>query len=260
MQKHADIQFLLRQLIGRELAVRYRTTMLGAFWLVLQPLLMLAVYTLVFSGIFKARWHGAATTTDFALMLFAGLIPFAFLSEVLATAPTTISAQPNFVKKVVFPLEILPVVKVAAAMVGALIGVGLLLTVQAIRGSGPSPWALTAPLVLLEMVPMLLGLGWMLSALGVYLRDIQQVVGIVTSILLFLSPIFFPPEAIPAELRVLIDFNPLVAPIQQLRNVTVMNSAPDFVSLLPHFLCSVAFSIVGYVFFRRVSKGFSDVL
>ncbi len=260
MQKHADLPFLLRQLIGRELSARYRTTALGACWLVLQPLLMLVIYTVVFSGIFKARWHGAASTTDFALMLFAGLIPFSFLAEVLATAPTTISSQPNFVKKVVFPLEILPIVKVAAAMVGALIGLTILLVVQAWKGEGPSMWALSAPLVLLEMVPMLLGIGWTLSALGVYLRDTNQMVGILTSVLLFLSPIFFPPDAIPHELRALVDFNPLATPIQLLRTTTVLNAAPDFQQMLPHLCLSLLFAGAGYMLFRRVSKGFSDVL
>lgn len=260
MQKHADLTFLVRQLVGRELTSRYRTTLLGTFWLILQPLLMLCIYTLVFSGIFKARWSGAATTTDFALMLFAGLIPFSFLSEVLTTAPTTIASQPNFVKKIVFPLEVLPVVKVVAAFVGAMIGLGILLMVQVFKGTGPSWGAFTAPLVLLEMVPMLLGLAWSLSAIGVYLRDTAQVVGIVTSILLFLSPIFFPPDAIPQDLRVLVDFNPLATPIQALRNATVLNSTPDFSSMWPHFSLSLIFAWLGYALFRRVSKGFSDVL
>lgn len=260
MRSHADLTFLMRQLVGRELTSRYRTTFLGAFWLVLQPLLMLCVYTVVFSSIFKARWHGAASTTDFALMLFAGLIPFSLLAEVLSAAPTTISSQPNFVKKIVFPLEVLPIVKVVAAFVGALIGLGILLLVQAFKGGGPSWVALSAPLVLLEMVPMLLGVAWSLSAIGVYLRDTAQIVGVVSSILLFLSPIFFPPDAIPQELRVLVDFNPLATPIQALRDATVLHSIPDFPTLLPHFLLSVGFALAGYGLFRRVSKGFSDVL
>lgn len=260
MQKHADLPFLLRQLVGRELTSRYRTTFLGAFWLILQPLLMLCVYTLVFSGIFKARWSGAVSTSDFALMLFAGLIPFSLLAEVLSTAPTTISAQPNFVKKIVFPLEVLPVVKVAAAFVAAFIGMAILLVVQAFKGNGPAWGALVAPLVLLEMAPMLLGIAWTLSAIGVYLRDTAQAVGIVTSILLFLSPIFFPPDAIPPQLRMLVDFNPLVTPIQALRDATVLNSTPDVRQMLPHFIMSLAFAVAGYGLFRRVSKGFSDVL
>lgn len=260
MRKHADLAFLLRQLVGRELTARYRTSLLGTFWLILQPLLMLCVYTLVFSGIFQARWQGSSSTTDFALMMFAGLIPFSFLAEVLATAPTTIASQPNFVKKVVFPLEVLPIVKVFAALVAAMIGLAMLLSVQALKGSGPTWGALAAPIVLIEMVPMLLGIGWSLSAIGVYLRDTSQIVGIVTSTLMFLSPIFFPPEAIPPNLQVLVDFNPLATPIEQLRNATVLNSVPDFAGMLPHLGLSVVFAAAGYALFSRVSKGFSDVL
>lgn len=260
MQKHANILFLFRQLLGRELAARYRTTTLGVLWLVLQPLLMLCVYTFVFSGVFKARWSGADSTGDFALMLFAGLVPFALLSEVLITAPSIIAGQPNFVKKVVFPLPVLSIVKVAAALTTAGIGLVILLVAQFWQSSLPSVWALTAPLILLEMIPMLLAIAWSLSALGVYLRDIGQFVGIFSSMLLFLSPIFFPVHAMPEAARGLVYFNPLVTPIEQLRAVTVQNSAPDMGALLPHFLLSVVAAMLAYALFRRLSRGFSDVL
>lgn len=260
MQKHANLFFLFRQLLGRELAARYRTTTLGVLWLVLQPLLMLGVYTLIFSGIFKARWAGAESTADFALMLFAGLIPFTLLSEVLVTAPGIIAGQPNFVKKVVFPLPVLSVVKVAAALTTAGIGLLILLIAQVWQAGMPSVWALAAPLILLEMVPMLLAVAWSLSALGVYLRDIGQFVGILSSMLLFLSPIFFPAKAMPESVRGLIYFNPLVTPIEQLRAVTVQNMPPDLMALVPHFTLSVIAALISYALFRRLSRGFSDVL
>lgn len=260
MQKHANLLFLFRQLLGRELAARYRTTTLGVLWLVLQPVLMLCVYTLVFSGVFKARWAGAESTGDFALMLFAGLVPFTLLSEVLVTAPGIIAGQPNFVKKVVFPLPVLSMVKVAAALTTAGIGLLILLVAQTWQSGLPSPWALTAPLILLEMAPMLLAIAWSLSALGVYLRDIGQFVGILSSVLLFLSPIFFPASAMPQAVRGLIYLNPLVTPIEQLRAVTVQNSPPDLAVLLPHFALSIVLALASYALFRRLSRGFSDVL
>lgn len=260
MQKHANVVFLFRQLLGRELAARYRTTTLGVLWLVLQPLLMLSVYTLVFSGVFKARWPGAENTSGFALMLFAGLVPFTMLSEVLITAPGIIVGQPNFVKKVVFPLPILAAVKVAAAGVTAMIGLVILLLAQMWFSGVPSGWALFAPIVLLEMVPMLLAIAWSLSALGVYLRDIAQFVGIVSSVLLFLSPIFFPANAMPLAVRGLIHFNPLVTPIEQLRRVTVENAAPDWSVLISHFCFSVIAALAAFALFRRLSRGFPDVL
>lgn len=260
MHKHANLFFLFRQLLGRELAARYRTTTLGALWLVLQPLLMLSVYTLVFSGIFKARWPGADTPRDFALMLFAGLVPFTLLSEVLIASPGIVVGQPNFVKKVVFPLPMLALVKVAAAVVTALIGTAILLIAQGWLVGVPSAWAWLSPLILLEMVPMLLAIAWSLSALGVYLRDIAQFVGILSSVLLFLSPIFFPADAMPKVASGLVHFNPLVAPIEQLRRVTVENSAPNWGALASHFSLSVLAALVAFALFRRLSGGFSDVL
>jgi lipopolysaccharide transport system permease protein len=260
MQGHANFNFLFRQLLGRELASRYKTTALGVTWLMLQPLLMLGVYTLVFSGIFKTRWVDAATTADFALVLFAGLIIFNFFSEVLVSAPTLIVGQPNYVKKVVFPVGILPVVRVAAALVTALVSLVILLVAQAVVGQMPSPSAVLAPLILLEMVPMLLGIAWAVSALGVYLRDIAQFVGIVSSMLLFLSPIFFPSTSIPQGMRALIDLNPLVTPMEQLRAVTVQHSLPDFAALGQHFALSVLLAVLSFQLFRRLSRGFADVL
>ena len=260
MQNHANLLFLFRQLLSRELALKYKSTMLGVLWLILQPILMLCVYTLVFSGIFKARWAGAQNPSDFALMLFAGLIPFAFLSEVLITSPTVVVGQPNFVKKVVFPLPVLVVVKVGAAMVTAMISLIILLGAQAFISEPPTVKALLAPVILLEMIPMLLAIGWMLSALGVYLRDVSQFVGILSSVLLFLSPIFFPPSAMPEVASGLIAFNPLVTPIGQLRAVTLGHEALDLVALGNHFVISVIAAMLAYGLFKRLSRGFADVL
>lgn len=260
MQRQANFYFLFRQLLGRELASRYRTTSLGAVWLLLQPLLMLGVYTVVFSGIFNTRWAGTTTTADFALVLFAGLIIFNIFSEVLVAAPALIVGQPNYVKKVVFPVELLPIVRVAAALVTAFLSLIILLVAQAIFGQAPSFGASLAPLVLLETVPLMLGIAWMISALGVYLRDIAQFVGIVSSMFLFLSPIFFPSSAIPSGLKWLIYFNPLVTPMEQLRAVTVQQGLPDFSALGQHFALSVLFAGIGFQLFRRLSRGFADVI
>jgi len=260
MRDHARWSFLFRQLLSRELASRYRTTSLGTVWLVLQPLMMLGVYTLVFGGIFKVRWSNTTSTADFALVLFAGLLVFNFFSEVLVSAPALIVGQPNYVKKVVFPVVMLPVVRVAAALVTALISL-LILLVAAwwVSGSVP-PRAMLAPFVLVEMIPMMLGVAWAISALGVYLRDISQFMGILASVMLFLSPIFFPPSSIPAKLSALVDFNPLVIPMQQLRALTVQPGPADWWLLSEHFLVSIVFAWTCLALFRRLSRGFADVL
>lgn len=260
MQQHSNLVYLFRQLVARELLARYRSTALGTAWLVLQPLLMLTVYTLVFSGIFKVRWAGAQSSTDFALMLFAGLIVFNFFSEVLVASAGLVTAHPNYVKKVVFPVGILACVRVTAAGTTALIGVAILFGAQVLFGATPTPWFLLAPLVVIAMVPMLVGLGWLLSALGVYLQDIGQIAGLCASVLLFLSPIFFPASAIPEALRPLLWLNPLVVPIEELRNVTVHGRAPNWFALLGFFALSTVFAALCWKAFRRLARGFADVL
>jgi lipopolysaccharide transport system permease protein len=260
MRDHANLFFLFRQLLGRELAARYRATTLGMLWLVLQPLLMLVVYTVVFSGIFKVRWSGAETSASFALVLFAGLIVFNFFSEVLVSSPTLVTSQPNYVKKVVFPVEMLAVIRVAAAAFTACVSLFILFAAQLVIGGLPSMWFALSPLVLVVMLPMLLGLAWLLSALGVYLHDIGQMTGVVASVMLFISPIFFPPSAMPAGMGMLIRLNPLVVPMEQLRTMTVQNAAPDFAGLALHFIVSCLFAALALKVFRRLSKGFADVL
>lgn len=260
MKPSSNSAFLFRQLLGRELAARYRTTVLGVLWLVLQPLLMLSVYTLVFNVIFEARWPGTRNTGEFALMLFAGLIPFMMLSEVLVSAPGIVSSQPNYVKKIVFPLPMLVATKVAAAVLTGLIGFGVLLLAKLWIEPSSDAWVLFAPVVLISMIPMLLATGWLLSSFGVYLRDIGQFVGIISSILLFLSPIFFPSSAMPEVLSGFLRINPLVTPIEAFRAVAVAGSAPDFAALARHFAWSSAAAALAYVLFRRLSRGFADVL
>lgn len=260
MRDRANLWFLFRQLLIRELSARYRATVLGLLWVVLQPLLMLAIYTLVFGEIFKVRWESEGSTANFALVLFAGLIVFNFFADVFVSSPTTVSSQPNFVKKVVFPVALLGAVRVASAAVPALAGLLMLFVAQWLVGGTPSLWYLVTPVVLLAMVPMLLGVSWLMSGFGVYLQDIAQVAGVVVSMLLFLSPIFFPPHAMPEQVRFLVDFNPLVMPMEQLRSLTVYGQPGDFAGLAFYFLLSCLFAGVAYRIFQRLSQGFADVL
>lgn len=260
MRNRSHLFFLFRQLTGRELAARYRSTTLGVVWLILQPLLMLGVYTLVFGTIFSAKWGGARSTADFSLVLFSGLLIFNLFSEVFLASPSVIVGQPNYVKKVVFPVELLGGVKVATALSTAAIAWLILLMARIAIMGVPSPLFLLSPLVLLEMVPMLLGIAWLLSSLGVYLKDIAQVVGIVTSMILFLSPIFFPADAMPESFRGLILFNPLATPIDAFRKLTIMGEFPDLTGLMNHFALSVLFMAFSYLMFKKLAKGFADVL
>lgn len=260
MRDHVNLLFLFRQLLARELEARYKSTLLGGTWLVAQPLLMLCVYTLVFNHIFEARWPGAESTGSFALVLFVGLIVFNLFSEVITSAPSLVAAQPNLVKKVVFPVELLVVVRVAAALVTALISLGILFCAHLLIEGPPSHWFLASAVPLLAMTPMMLGIAWIMSSLGVYLRDISQFMGVISSVFLFISPIFFPPSAMPQSLTFLVKLNPLVLPIEQLRAVTLAGTAPDLVALAAYFCVSSVFAAIALQCFRRLSTGFADVL
>ena len=182
-----------KQFVRREVLGRYRGSVLGISWAVFTPMLMLMVYTFVFVGIFKARWPGAeeAGGVAYALRIFAGLMVFNFFSEVVGRAPMLVLEQPNLVKKVVFPLELLAYVSLGSAVFHLGLSAAILLLGTAVFGNGLTLNTLLLPIILLPMVPLLLGLSWLLSALGVYVRDIGPVIGLSVSFLIFLSPVFY---------------------------------------------------------------------
>ncbi|MDF0678376.1 MAG: ABC transporter permease [Nitrosomonas sp.] len=182
----------------REILGRYRGSVLGLLWSFFNPIFMLAVYTFVFSVVFKARWSvGSESKTEFALVLFAGLIVFNLFAECINRAPALILANPNYVKKVVFPLETLTFVSLLSALYHALISLGVWLAAYVILFGVPHASALYLPFVVMPFALFILGLSWILASLGVYLRDVSQFIGVITSVLMFLSPIFYPISALP---------------------------------------------------------------
>lgn len=252
---------LIALLIRREVSGRYRGSRLGMFWSLLHPLLMLTVYTFVFSVVFKARWHsGSDSKTEFALVLFIGLMAFNLFSECFNRAPGLILSNVNFVKKVVFPLEVLPWVTLGSALLHALISLCVWLVVAMLL-RGFVPWtALFAPLAVLPLVFINLGLSWFLSSLGVFLRDIAQVVGLATTVLMFLSPIFYPATALPERYRVLIYFNPLTPVIENLRDALYWGQMTHLVSWAGCLLFSLLVAALGFAWFQKTRRGLADVL
>lgn len=253
---------LAAQMIRREVAGRYKGSALGLAWSFFNPLLMLAVYTFVFSVVFKARWGvgGEESKTQFALVLFAGMIVHGLLAEVLNRAPNLILANVNYVKKVVFPLEILPVVSMGAALFHTLVSLVVLLAAFAIF-NGYLHWtAILVPLVLLPLVILTLGIAWLLASLGVYLRDVGQTMGFVTTVLLFLAPVFYPVTALPEEFRPVILANPLTFIIEQAREVLIWGRPPDWAGLGVYALVATVVAWAGYAWFQKTRKGFADVL
>jgi len=210
---------LLLELVKREFSGRYRGSFGGLAWSFAQPLFLLAVYTLAFGVILRMRWGFAGGTGDYALMVFAGLIVFNAFAECLNTAPSLITSNANYVKKVVFPLEVLPWVTAVTATGHALIGIAVWLAGYAILYGAPHATTVLFPLVLACLFPLLLGVAWLLSALGVVVRDIGQLAALVSHALLFLTPIFYGIDAVPPMVQNILLANPLTFVVEQLRLV-----------------------------------------
>lgn len=253
---------LILQMSRREVIGRYKGSVMGILWSFLNPLFMLAVYTFVFSVVFKARWTTSPgeDKADFAVLLFAGMIVHTLLAEVLNRAPGLILANVNYVKKVVFPLEILPVISMCAALFHCAISLLVLLCAIVVLDGNLTLSMLLVPVVLLPYVIFVQGLAWMLASLGVYLRDVGQTIGIITMVLLFLSPVFFPVSSLPEELRPLMNANPLTFIIEQVREVLIWGHMPDWVGLGLYSLMALFTAWIGYAWFQRTRKGFADVL
>ena len=254
---------LIRQMTWRDVLGRYRGSLLGLAWSFFNPVLMLIVYTFVFSGIFKARWGGAedaGSHAQFALILFVGLIVNALFAEILNRAPGLILSNVNYVKKVVFPLEILPVVAAAAAIFHALISVGVLL-LALLLVAGSIPWtAVFVPIVFAPLLILALGGAWFLASLGVFVRDVGQTIGIVTSIMMFLAPVFYPITAIPEAYRAWLFLNRRTFVLEQWGDALIWGRSPDWIGLLAYAAGATLIAWVGYYWFQRTRKGFADVL
>ena len=235
---------------------------MGLAWSFFNPVFMLAVYTFVFSVIFKSRWGvgGEESKTQFAVVLFVGMIVHGLFAEVLNRAPSLILGNVNYVKKVIFPLEILPIVNLGAALFHSFISLVVLLMAFAIF-NGYIHWtAVFTPLVLLPLVILTLGLSWMLASIGVFLRDVGQTIGIITMVMMFLAPVFYPVTALPEEFRPWIMANPLTFIIEQTREVIIWGRTPDWQGLAIYTSAAIAVVWAGYAWFQKTRKGFADVL
>lgn len=252
---------LINTLVKRDVIGRYRGSFMGILWSVLNPIFMLAVYTFVFSVVFQARWHaGSDSKTQFALMLFAGLLVFNLFSECINKAPSLIISNVNFVKKMVFPLESLPWVILGSALVHMAISLVVWLVFFISFFGIPPATIFLFPVILFPLVLLTMGISWFLASVGVYLRDVSQVIGIVTTILLFLSPIFYPLSALPQKYHGLFVLNPLTPVIEQTRDAMVSGKLPDAVFFAGYLAVTGMFAWLGFAWFQKTRKGFADVL
>jgi len=253
---------LLHQFVRRDILGRYRGSHLGILWSLVNPLMMLGIYTFVFSTIFKARWRleGEITQGEFAVTLFAGLIAYNVFSESVNRAPTLIVSNVNYVKKVVFPLQILPVSAFGAALFHGLISVVILMIGNLVLLGAVSWRVALLPLAAIPLIELSLGISWLLASLGVYLRDISYAVAILTQILIFLTPVFYRIDAVPEGLRPLMHANPLSEVVESFRRTLVWNQTPDWTAWLGVTLVSGAIFSLGYAWFMKTRSGFADVV
>lgn len=257
---------LLIPLVVREVAGRYRGSALGMLWSFLSPLFMLTIFTFVFGVVFQSRWTvpGAQarepSLAEFSILIFTGLTVFQFFAEVVNRAPSLILANANYVKKIVFPLELLPVVAVGNALFHAAISFGLILVFVRLQLGAVPATAWLLPMVLAPLVLMTLGLAWLLASLGTYVRDVGQLTGSVVTALMFLSGVFFPLSALPGWIRGWVALSPVAIPMEAMRGILVFGVAPEWTGLALYSLVSIVVAWLGYQFFQRTRKGFADVV
>lgn len=259
---------LIWELVVRDAFGKYRGAALGALWALLVPLLMLAIYTIVFSDIFSSKWPSRPGTSwrtelskaEFAAALYSGLLIYTFFADTLGRAPQLIISNANLVTKVIFPVELLALIPILSAFIHFILGFALLQAFQAIVLDGAPVMGVFAPFALIPVIAWAFAGTWLLSALGVYLRDISHTIGTVLTGLLFVSPIFFPSKSIPEKWQWLITFNPIASPIESFRNAVMFNEISNVETLAWSTALGTIAAYLAYRWFQSLKKGFGDVL
>ena len=252
---------LIAQMTRREIASKYKGSVFGALWILITPLLMLGIYTFVFSVVFQARWGTSSINRiDFALFVFSGLIFFNFFSECLARSPSLILENLSFVKKVLFPLEILPIVVIMGSLFGALVNFLILLLIYLLVNGFPPATFFLFPFIFLPLAFFSLGVCWILSSLGVFIRDLKPAIGIVITMIMFLCPIFYPINAVPLAFQKIMLHNPLAIPLEESKKILFFGELPNFFLLGICASTSLLVCWIGYSWFMLTRKGFVDVI
>jgi len=253
---------IISTMTKREVVGRYRGSLMGLAWSFFNPILLLVVYTFIFGVVFKSRWGTTEPhdTGDFAVIIFTGMVVHGLFAECVTRAPSLIVNNPNYVKKVIFPLEILPWVSMGGALFHTIVSLIVLLVAETfLLGSVPLSVVLF-PFILIPLVFMTMGLSWFLAATGVYLRDISQITGIIITTLMFLSPLFYPITAISEKYRPLMYLNPLTFVIEASRDVLIWGTSPPLRYLALYYMASIIVSLLGFIWFQKTRRGFADVL
>jgi len=252
---------LIWEMTKRDVIGRYRGSVFGILWSFFNPLLLLIVYTFVFNVVFKARWSAGSTSkTEFAMVLFVGLIVHGLFADCATRAPRLVVENINYVKKVVFPLETLAWTAMGSALFHAGISIVVLLGLYSAVNFSLQWTAILFPVILLPFVLLTMGCVWLLASLGVFLRDIGQAMGIITSIMMFLSPVFYPASNLQEPYRTLLHLNPLTLIIEEGRDVLIWGRLPDWTSLGVYYVIAIVTAWLGFAWFQKTRRGFADVL
>ncbi len=251
-------------MVKHEILSRYKGSFLGLLWSFVNPILMLAIYTFIFSIVFKVRLEQHSALYDdkatFAVLLFSGLIIYNLFNECISRAPRLVLSNINYVKKIIFPLEILPWVTLGAALFHA--GISYLVLLCFLMALGyPIPETIVfLPIVIAPLLLLIMGLSWLLASIGVFVRDVGQFIGLILTMMLFLSPIFYPASALPESVRDYIYINPLTFIIEQTRSIILAGTPPDWIGLVFYYLIALFVAHTGLIWFKKTRKGFADVL
>ncbi len=253
---------LIRQFTVREVMVRHKGTSLGLSWAIVQPLLTLAIYTFIFGFVFSNRWGrlGGFEWADFSLHFFAGFVVFSIFSETVNRSPTFVTEHPNLVRKVVFPLEILPVTALGASLVYAGFGLGLLMLATGVLAQTVSWTLVLFPLVLAPLLMITLGVSWFFASLGAFIRDFKQVVPVLTQLVFFMTPIFYDVNQISEKFRWVILLNPLTLVVENSRRTLLWSEMPNWLELRVLYAVGVVVMVLGYAWFAKSKRGLADVL
>ncbi len=257
---HANRQIVL-QMAKRDMIERYRGSMFGFLWSLLNPLFMLIVYTYVFTTVFGSKWPNSdATSANFAVNVFAGMIVFTIFSESVSRAPTLVIQNANLVKKVVFPLEVLPWVTLVSSLFHALVSYAVLLVFVIGLSGRLSATALLFPLAIIPVALLTLGMSWFLASLGVFFRDASHTVALLVMTIMFVSPIFYPMSAVPAHVRWIFELSPLARSIEDCRSIVILGTIPDLAGFALNCVIAAVVAWLGLLWFMRTKHAFADVL
>ena len=254
---------LIGQLIKRDIVARYKGSILGISWSMINPLIMISIYTLVFSQIFQAKWGTNANNSDplyFGINLFCGLVVFNMFAESATRSPTLITSNPNYVKKIIFPLYTLGEMVIGGTLVHATISTTILITTKVLIMGKIGANIILLPIAWLPFILQCLGMVWLLCTVGVFIKDTGQIINAFVSMTMFLSPIFYPSSAIPDDIKWLIGLNPLVKTIENTRLIIMENGSPEIISLVVQIIIGIAWCEINYRILRNASKYFGDVL